>query len=92
MSKVYLNGHIDVPANRLASVTEALKDHISLTNAENGCISFSVTPDPKIQGRFIVSECFTDQAAFDAHQERTRNSPWAEITAGIPRDYVITKD
>jgi len=91
MTKVYLNGHIDVPADRIDTVIVALEEHIALTRQEVGCISFEVTPDPKVQGRFSVSECFIDQAAFDAHQTRTKASPWAQVTEGIPRDYVITK-
>jgi len=91
MTNVHLNGHIDVPTDRLDAVSAALAMHITLTRAEAGCISFEVTPDPKIAGRFNVSECFVDQAAFDQHQLRTKNSAWAEITDGIPRDYVITK-
>jgi quinol monooxygenase YgiN len=42
-----------------------------------------------VPGRFLVSEVFSDRAAFDAHQERTRNSDWFAVTAGIPRDYTI---
>ena len=86
---VYLEGHIDVPADRLAEVSAALPDHIALTRAEPGCLRFDVTPSPNIPGRFDVSEAFSDQAAFDAHQSRAKSSAWAEITAGIPRDYRI---
>ena len=34
--KVYLNGYIDVPADRLQAVEEALFEHISLTCSELG--------------------------------------------------------
>ncbi len=87
--QVQLNGHIDVPADRMKAVAAALPQHIALTRSEEGCISFNVTPSDTVNGRFIVSETFADQAAFDAHQTRTKNSPWAEITQGIPREYVI---
>lgn len=90
MQKVYLNGHIDVPAERLTAVATALPSHIAATHAEAGCISFEVVPCDTVAGRFLVSEVFTDQAAFDAHQLRAKASPWAKITAGIPREYAIT--
>ena len=89
--KIQLNGYILGPDDRLNAVRAGLIDHIRLTHQEPGCISFDVTENPDIPGRFDVAETFTDQASFDAHQTRTKASPWAEITAGIPRDYEITE-
>ena len=65
-----------------------LPEHIRLTQQETGCISFKVTQsdDPLI---WRVEEAFVDQAAFDAHQARTRSSEWAIKTAAIQRDYRI---
>lgn len=87
--RIRLTGHIDVPADRLTAVTEALPTHIALTRAEPGCLSFEVTADPAIKGRFNVAELFVDRAAFDAHQTRAKASYWATITDGIPRHYEI---
>lgn len=87
--KVYLDGHIDVPADRRAAVDAALPVHIALTRAEPGCLKFEVTTCGTVEGRLLVSEIFTDQAAFDAHQARTKSSDWLQVTAGIPRDYTI---
>ena len=89
--RVMLNGHLDVPSGRLIAVREALPDHIKLTRAEKGCIFFEVVEDETQPGRFLVSEIFENQEAFDAHQHRTRNSDWFNVTKGIPRDYSITK-
>ncbi len=71
------------------AVKKALPEHLRLTRAEEGCISFDVTPSdsPLI---WNVSEEFTGKAAYEAHQQRAADSPWAEITKGIPRDYKIT--
>lgn len=71
-----------------AMVRDHLPEHIRLTRAEPGCLSFEVTAseDPLI---WLVAERFTDQAAFDAHQARAGASLWAKATAGIPRDYRI---
>ncbi|WP_282151337.1 putative quinol monooxygenase [Ruegeria atlantica] len=90
-AKVVLRGHISVPAERITQVREALPDHIALTRAEPGCISFDVTEDADIPGRFNVREIFKNQAAFDAHQARTKASTWFKVTEGISRDYQITR-
>jgi len=86
---VTLTGHIDVPAVRMEDIQAALPAHIALTCAEPGCLSFEVTPCPDVEGRFLVSEAFVDQQAFDAHQARTKASEWAKASEGIPRDYSI---
>ena len=79
------------------SVTEAaivhqyLPEHIRLSRAEPGCLSFEVTQsDDSMIWR--VEECFADQSAFDAHQTRTRASEWWRATAGIRRDFQIWQD
>ena len=88
---IKLSGYIDVPATRLAAVSDALPKHIALTRAEAGCLSFEVTPDAAHAGRFQVAELFVDRAAFDAHQTRTTASEWAKITDGTPRRYQIER-
>jgi quinol monooxygenase YgiN len=89
---IRLTGHLDVPPGRRAAVAAALPDHIRLTRAEPGCLSFEVTPDGSVDGRFVVCERFASRADFDAHQDRTRRSDWGRITAGLVRDYVIRED
>ncbi|QCM13201.1 antibiotic biosynthesis monooxygenase [Agrobacterium tumefaciens] len=87
---VWLSGFL-----RCASVEDVqcvkthLPDHLRLTRAEPGCISFDVsqTDDPLI---WSVEELFVDRAAFDFHQQRTRASEWFAATSAIPRDYNIT--
>jgi quinol monooxygenase YgiN len=69
-----------------ALVLTYLPDHLRLTRAEPGCLSFEVTPtaDPMV---WKVEECFCSRAAFDAHQKRTRTSLWFERTGHIRRSY-----
>lgn len=86
---IKLSGYIDIPADRLDAVAAALPEHIALTRAEPGCLSFEVTPDPAHPGRFAVAELFLDLVSFEAHQARAGASPWAEVTAGIARHYQI---
>jgi quinol monooxygenase YgiN len=87
---VTLTGYIDVPPDRMDDIQAALPAHISLTRAEPGCLSFDVSPCPEVKGRFLVSEAFVDQQAFDAHQARAGASDWANVSDGIPRDYSIS--
>ena len=74
----------------MEDIQAVLPAHIALTHAEPGCLSFDVSPCPDVNGRFLVSETFVDQQAFDAHQARMKASDWAKVSEGIPRDYSIT--
>ena len=62
--------------------------HISLSRAEDRCLTFEVSPtdDPMV---WEVMESFRDRASFDAHQARTRLSAWFAATQGILRDFKI---
>lgn len=89
--KIQLTGYIDVPADCLAEVSAALPEHIRLTRAETGCISFDVTPSPEVAGRFEVTEVFADRNSFDAHQQRAGMTNWAKLTKDISRHYQIVE-
>jgi quinol monooxygenase YgiN len=70
-------------------VKQYLPDHLRLTRAEPGCISFDVSQtDDALVWR--VEELFVDRTAFDFHQQRTRASAWFAATSTIPRDYNVT--
>lgn len=75
-----------VTANEAESVRRHLPEHIHLTRAEPGCLTFEVseTDDPMV---WEVMESFRDRASFDAHQARTRESAWFSATRGILRDF-----
>jgi quinol monooxygenase YgiN len=74
--------------NELASVQANVAEHIRLTRAEDGCLTFEIsqTDDPMI---WEVMESFRDRTAFDAHQTRTRSSQWFNATRGILRDFRV---
>lgn len=77
---------------QMRSVLEHLPEHIRLTRLEPGCLSFEVVQrsgDPMV---WMVEERFADQAAYEAHQERTKASEWAEKTRDIARDYRVVTD
>ena len=69
-------------------VERLLPDHIRLSLAEPGCLSFTVRP---VEGglTWAVDETFADRAAFQAHQARTARSEWGLKTAHIAREYMI---
>lgn len=89
MSLIRLTGRLigTKPAHRRL-VLEHLPIHIRETVREPGCLFFDIaqTEDPLV---WAVSEGFASRAAFDAHQLRTKASPWAEATAEIRREYQI---
>ncbi len=92
MGKLRLQGYLEVPPERREQVRAALPLHMELTHAEPGCTAFEVTERPSRPGHFLVTECFVDRAAFEAHQDRARDTAWAQVTAGLPRHYTITEE
>lgn len=87
MSPKIISGYIDVPEADREDFARALPEHSRLTNAEPGCHYFSVSPHPSIEGRYSVEESFEDEAAFQAHMDRTRLTEWFEITRNFRRSY-----
>lgn len=82
-----ISGFVDVPPADLQAFRAALPEHSKLTNAEPGCQYFSVTPHPTISGRFNVEEAFDNEAAYQAHMDRTRQTEWVNVTRNITRSY-----
>ena len=76
-------------ADDAAIVQKFLPDHIRLSRAEPGCLTFNVDPtdDPLV---WRLDESFTDRAAFAAHQVRTQASEWFRATAHLMRDFRVT--
>jgi len=92
MGHVELSGRLVCADEREAEiVVRHLPEHVALTRAEPGCLSFEVraTADPLV---WTVSERFASPAAFAAHQQRVATSEWGRATAGIERDYAITTE
>ena len=86
---IRLRGHlICQSAEEAAAVRWHLPQHIAASRNEPGCLSFDVTPtdDPLM---FEVMETFRTRADFDAHQARTRASPWFDATRQILRDFRV---
>ena len=89
MSKVIVEGYIDVPAQNIAAVMAELPNHIALTRLERGCLRFEVKNDAGYGNRFVVYEEFVNREAFDAHQRRVKESRWGAITKDVLRHYRI---
>ena len=92
MGVIRLTGRlICADEGQAALVAAYLTEHIRLTRAEPGCISFEVrqSGDPLV---WEVAEVFSSRAAFQAHQARAAASACGQATKGIERQYVITED
>ncbi|HMO71544.1 MAG TPA: antibiotic biosynthesis monooxygenase [Paracoccaceae bacterium] len=86
---IRLRGHLRcLTPDEAAAVRAHAPAHVAATRAEPGCLSFHIeaTDDPMT---FAVDETFRDRAAFDAHQARTRESPWFAATRTILRDFRV---
>lgn len=87
MSEIHLTGQLVCATEEQAEIVRFhLADHIKLTRAEAGCISFVVaqTRDPLV---WSVEERFEDQHVFEFHQRRVAGSKWGRVTASIQRRY-----
>lgn len=86
---IRLKGHLICLSDAEAqAVRQHLPDHIRLSRAEPGCLSFDVcqTDDPMV---WDVHETFRTRDDFDAHQSRTRAGPWFQATRHILRDFRV---
>lgn len=86
---IRLRGHlICVTPDEAAAVQSHVDEHIRLTRAEPGCLTFEVSPteDPMV---WEVMETFRTMPDFNAHQTRTRDSVWFAATRGIARDFRV---
>ncbi|MFN4191709.1 MAG: putative quinol monooxygenase [Tabrizicola sp.] len=86
---IRVTGTLTCLTAREAEIVRAhLPEHIRLSRAEPGCLTFNVDPttDPLI---WCLGETFADNAAFEAHQARTRGSAWFAATATLKRDFSI---
>ena len=84
---VLLEGTIYVPPHKLEATQAALVEHIALTRAESGCLSFEVWPNPDNPLAFHVKEAFIDAEAYAAHQARTSASHWGKLTQTYELEY-----
>ena len=87
---VTLEGKIRVPQAQREATAEALVEHVALTRAEAGCLSFDVVPDPVDPECFSVREAFLSPDAFAAHQSRVANSAWGALTKDCQRQYEVS--
>ena len=91
MSKLVLKGYIVVAEEDLAAVEAALPEHSALTRQEPGCLKFEVKQDPDNQSVFNIYEEFVDNAAFQAHKQRMKNTRWVAVAANVERHYEISE-
>jgi quinol monooxygenase YgiN len=89
MNEIRLTGQLVCKtADEAAAVVRHLPEHLKLTRAESGCLSFDVDPtaDPMV---WNVAERFENERVFTLHQLRVAGSAWGRATAGIERRYSL---
>lgn len=84
---IRLTGTLTCAPDEASAVRTALPEHIRLSRAEPGCLSFDVTETAP--GVFTVAERFADRAGFDAHRARTRASAWWQATGHMAREFTL---
>ena len=72
------------PSERDAFVVGRL-DSVRSSRAEQGCIEYTVAPDPADPGRVILFERWEDQASLDAHLARMQSGRGPEEPAIAPK-------
>lgn len=90
MPKVKLNGQLICQTpEQLKAVERLVEQHVADSRAEEGCLSFDITPtkNPLV---WNVDEIFDSESAYQAHKARMLDSDWYESTKGIKREYNIT--
>ena len=71
------------------ALAPAVDEHVRLTPAEPGCLSFDIRRDPDDPRAFRVDEAFRDRAAFEAHQARMRETDWPARAKDVTRDLEV---
>jgi quinol monooxygenase YgiN len=84
---VELTGRITIPAAEQAEMVPLFEEHARLSRAEPGCLRFEIACEACDAEVFSVSELFVDEAAFEAHGERTRASEWGRRSAHLVREF-----
>ncbi|MGB8622268.1 MAG: putative quinol monooxygenase [Paracoccaceae bacterium] len=87
---LHLSGTLTCTPEDLDAVLAALPEHIRLSRAEPGCLSFEVAQSAADPCVLEVSESFRNRAAFEAHQTRTRASAWWRVTAHVQRAFTVS--
>ncbi len=89
---IKLTGTIIIPMDQQPRFLPLLDDHIAASRAEPGNLKFDITKDSGNPEVFHLDEAFTDAAAFEHHQTRTKSSPWGLQSQGLARDFHKTEE
>ena len=87
VGKILLTGTMICAPHEVEHVLALLPEHIRLSRAEPGCLHFDLWQDEVRPTEFHVSEVFRSEAAFEAHQDRSRRSDWFRVTGHMARDF-----
>jgi quinol monooxygenase YgiN len=90
MQAILLEGHVDIPAERLAEAIGNIPLYVAHARGEPGCLYFDMQASADVENRFIVTAKFENQISVDNHFKSVANSQWSKCTAGIPRIYQVS--
>ncbi|GGB62773.1 putative quinol monooxygenase [Blastomonas aquatica] len=73
---IVIAGHYRFPPEHLPAIEPAMATMIAASRAEPGCVHYAFSHDVIEPGLIRVSECWVDQAAFDAHAASAHMAQW----------------
>lgn len=84
-ANVTCSGYFDIPLDGFDAVLLAYQTHVGLSRKEPGNLAYDYRLDEEVPGRVHVYEVYIDEAAFDAHLVRTRDTDWPAISQHVIR-------
>jgi quinol monooxygenase YgiN len=81
--QVALIGSIRFPAQSLPALDAPLRAMVEATRREEGCLFYSLAPDPTDPCRVTVAEVFRDADALAAHRASGHMAVWREACAEL---------
>ena len=83
-----LDDEVNEP-DEVGIVLAHLDEHVRLSRAEPGCLTFALRQSDDDPCLFDLDETYEDRAALDAHRARTQASAWGRATRDMRRDIVV---
>ncbi|WP_298465275.1 putative quinol monooxygenase [uncultured Erythrobacter sp.] len=71
-----ITGTIRIPSGQLAHVQPAMREMITASRAEDGCLAYSYALDVLDDGLVHVHEVWTDRTALEAHFASPHLAAW----------------
>jgi quinol monooxygenase YgiN len=89
-NNIVLNVHLTAAPGQEQILEQQLVALLEPTRAESGCVSYELHRDPENPGKFMFHECFSGQAALDAHLETPHFKQFLAFRAASQPDPVAS--